>query len=124
MIAGIGTDIVDIRRIQQVLERQGERFVRRVLTESEYAIFIARGSHASFLATRFAVKEAAAKALGTGIGKVSFQDIEVTNNDHGAPQLGFHGAAQRLCEQLVISSHHVTISDEKDYAVAFVVLER
>ncbi len=124
MIAGIGTDIVDIRRIQQVLERQGDRFVRRILTESEYAVFIARGSHASYMATRFAVKEAAAKALGTGIGKVSFQDIEVTNSKQGAPSLVLHGVARRLSEQLGISTHHVTISDEKDYAVAFVVLER
>ncbi|WP_211824358.1 holo-ACP synthase [Kistimonas asteriae] len=124
MIAGIGTDIIDIRRIQQVLERQGDRFVRRILTESEYAVFIARGSHVSYMATRFAVKEAAAKALGTGIGKVSFQDIEVTNSEQGAPSLVFHGAAKQLGEQLAISAHHVTISDEKDYAVAFVVLER
>ncbi|OQX36857.1 MAG: holo-ACP synthase [Oceanospirillales bacterium LUC14_002_19_P2] len=124
MIAGIGTDIVDIRRIQQVLERQGDQFVRRILTESEYAVFIGRGSHASYMATRFAVKEAAAKALGTGIGKVSFQDIEITNSEQGAPSLVFHGSAKQLSEQLAISAHHVTISDEKDYAVAFVVLER
>lgn len=124
MIVGIGSDIIDIRRIRQVLERQGDRFVRRILTESEYGVFTARGSPASYVATRFAVKEAAVKALGTGIGKVSFQDVEVSNSDQGAPALVFHGAARQLGEQLEVSTHHVSISDERNYAVALVVLER
>lgn len=123
MIVGIGADIVDIRRIEQVMKRQGERFLRRILTATEQAVFSARGCPSSYIATRFAVKEAVAKALGTGIGKVSFQEIEVTQAVSGAPTLAFHGAAKQRCQQLAICSHHVTISDEKDYAVAFVVLE-
>ncbi|MCK5892881.1 MAG: holo-ACP synthase [Endozoicomonadaceae bacterium] len=123
MIVGIGTDIVDIRRIGCAMKRQGERFSRRILTATEQAVFSVRDCPPSYIATRFAVKEAVAKALGTGIGKVSFQDIEVTHTVDGAPALVFYGAAKQRCKQLAVCSHHVTISDEKDYAVAFVVLE-
>lgn len=123
MIIGIGTDIVDIRRIERTLERQGDRFVRRILTEAERVVFDARGGSAVFLATRFAAKEAAAKALGTGIGQVSFQDVAITNHESGVPALVFSDAAWRLCERHGVVACHVTLSDEREYAVAFVVLE-
>ncbi len=123
MIAGIGTDIVKIDRIRKALDRSGDRFARRILTDSEWDIFESAGLKAAWLAKRFAAKEAAAKALGTGIGKVSFQDLEVSNNDAGAPHLIFLGNALLLQEQRGITGIHLSLSDEVDFAVAFVVLE-
>ncbi|MRI34868.1 holo-ACP synthase [Endozoicomonas sp. OPT23] len=123
MIAGIGTDIVRIDRIQKALDRSGERFARRILTETEMQTFEQSGLKASWLAKRFAAKEAASKALGTGIGKVSFQDLEVSNNEAGAPLMTFLGNAGALQEERGISAIHLSLSDEVDSAVAFVVLE-
>lgn len=123
MIVGIGTDIVAIARIQKALERNGEAFARRILTESELAVFQARKSAIIYLASRFAAKEAAAKALGTGIGKVSFQDLEIRSLKTGAPQLVFYGEALRLQRALGITRLHISLSDEREYAQAFVILE-
>lgn len=123
MIVGIGTDIVQVSRIQQSLDRLGEAFARRILTDSELATFKASNQPAAFLAKRFAAKEAAAKALGTGIGRVSFQHLEVSNDPAGAPKLKFHGYAQELQMMKAINHLHLSLSDEKDNAVAFVVLE-
>ena len=123
MIAGIGTDIVSIARIRAAFERKGERLALRILTAEEYAVFTGRKRALSYLATRFAAKEAAAKALGTGIGAVSFQDIAVLNLASGAPVLQFSGAAQRLQQQRGITKTHVSLSDERAYAQAFVILE-
>ncbi|AMO56947.1 ACP synthase [Endozoicomonas montiporae] len=124
MIAGIGTDIVRIERIKKALEKStGEAFARRILTEAEMDVFSKHASPASYLAKRFAAKEAASKALGTGIGKVSFQHMEVTNDELGAPLLTFSGYARELQLQRGIHSLHLSLSDEQDAAVAFVVLE-
>ena len=123
MIVGIGTDIVQVDRIQHSLDRLGEAFARRILTDSELASFKASRQPAAFLAKRFAAKEAAAKALGTGIGKVSFQHLEVSNNALGAPVLQFHGYARELQRMKAINRLHLSLSDEKDNAVAFVILE-
>ena len=124
MIAGIGTDIVRIERIQKILEkRTGEAFARRILTDAEMAIFSGHANPAAYLAKRFAAKEAASKALGTGIGKVSFQHLEVSNDEKGAPKLVFSGYALELQQQRNIHSIHLSLSDEVDAAVAFVVLE-
>ena len=124
MIAGIGTDIVRIERIRKILgKRQGETFARRVLMDSELEIFSSHCNPAAYLAKRFAAKEAASKALGTGIGKVSFQHLQVSNDEQGAPRLQFHGYAKELQEQRGIRHIHLSLSDEEDAAVAFVVLE-
>ncbi len=123
MIAGIGVDIIRINRIAGILERQGDRFARRILTPLEFAAYHTAGNPVPFLAKRFAAKEAASKALGTGIGKVSFKDIEVNNNDNGAPLLVLHGYARQLQRQRNIRACHLSLSDESDNAVAFVVLE-
>ena len=123
MIAGIGTDIVRIDRIRKALDRSGERFARRILTDSEWQTFEQSGQKAAWLAKRFAAKEAAAKALGTGIGKVSFQDLEVSNNEAGAPLMTFLGNALSLQEERGIGAIHLSLSDETDAAIAFVVLE-
>lgn len=124
MIHGIGTDIVSVARMQANLERYGDRFARRVLTEQEYEQYRDVIHPARFLAKRFAVKEAAAKAFGTGLsGGVHLRQIGVQNDSRGKPILCYSGRAATLCQDEKISSSHVSISDEAHYAVAFVVLE-
>jgi len=124
MIYGVGTDIINIERVAHILEKNKESFVRRVLSEHEQALFANKGDSASYCAKRFAAKEAFAKALGTGIGKiVSFQDLTVRNNDEGKP---YFIPSEKLRLFLVnknIKHAHLSLSDEKYNAVAFVVLE-
>jgi holo-[acyl-carrier protein] synthase len=122
MIIGIGTDIVQIDRIKQAVERQGYRFAERILCPSELSVFEQKNQSASYLAKRFAAKEAASKALGTGIGPISWQDMEISNNNAGAPVLSFRGAAKERMESLGAHQVSISLSDELDYAVAFVVL--
>ncbi|MGS0679552.1 holo-ACP synthase [Shewanella sp. 125m-7] len=130
MIVGLGTDIVEIARIESRIPAAGDaalltcRLAKRVLTETEFAIFIHSAKPGRYLAKRFAAKEAAAKALGTGIGRgVSFQHIEISNNDNGAPLISFtDGAAERLA-LLGGRYAHISIADEKHYATATVILE-
>ena len=123
MIIGIGNDVVRVERIRNVLARKSDRFVKRILTPAEREVFNCKGDPAAWLAKRFAAKEAASKALGTGIGKVSWQDFEVLNNNDGAPVLCLLGAAQQLLTQKGGSRAHISISDEQDLVTAFVVLE-
>lgn len=124
MIAGIGTDIVEVIRMEQALERHGERFSARVLTPAEQLEMSAVAAPERFLAKRFAVKEAAAKALGTGFAQgISWQDFAVIHNELGAPALTLAGAALKLAEQKAVTRVHVSISDERHYAVAYVLLE-
>ncbi|ANB56947.1 holo-[acyl-carrier-protein] synthase [Anoxybacillus sp. B7M1] len=117
MIAGIGIDIVELDRIQKLIE-QNEKFVQRILTKKEKAIFdsLSNERKVEFLAGRFAAKEAYAKAMGTGIGKnVSFQDVAFINNEKGKPEA-----------VVTLEGHyiHVSISHSRDYAVAQVIIER
>ena len=124
MILGIGTDIVEIVRMSQALDNIGARFARRILTDNEMLEFDRHRSPAAFLAKRFAVKEAAAKALGTGFAQgVSWQHIEVTHDELGAPGLKFNGRALELQRQKAISRLHVSLADERAYVVAYVILE-
>ena len=122
MVVGIGTDIVQVARIRSVLERQGRAFAERVLGVNELAIFDAKKQQAAYLAKRFAAKEATSKALGTGIGVVSWQDMEVSNNEVGAPQIQLTGNAAQQLEKLGASRALLSLADERDYVVAFVVL--
>ena len=86
MIYGVGTDIVNIDRIQKIILKNKEGFIKRVLTDHEQALFANKADSAAFCAKRFAAKEAFSKALGTGIGRiVGFQDLTVRNNDNGKP---------------------------------------
>lgn len=120
---GLGTDIVQIARIQQTFAKQGERFVQRLLTDAEQAVFQQRRQSISFLANRFAAKEAIAKALGTGIAQgVSFNQIEILPNELGAPTVQLYGAAQQVLSQAGGTAIKVSISDERDYCVAFAVM--
>ncbi len=125
MIYGIGTDIVQVSRVESSLARFGERFARRVLAPSEWERYAQSARPAHFLAKRFAAKEAAAKAFGTGFRDgLRLRDIVVTNDALGRPGLAFSGRAQALFEEQGLSEGLVSISDEREYAVAFVTLVR
>jgi holo-[acyl-carrier protein] synthase len=124
MITGLGVDIVEISRIQKLLERYGEKFAHRLLTEQEFDRFQQRHGSATFLASRFAAKEAASKALGTGISAgMSFHSIEVVNDERGKPELRLHDVALALSQQQKVTRSLLSLSDEKHYAVATVVME-
>ena len=125
MIVGIGTDIMEIERMQASLEQRGEAWARRLLTESELVEYAKRGNKASFLAKRFAAKEAAAKALGTGFADgITWKHIIIHNDAQGAPALTLIDKAKERADRLGVTDIHLSISDEKDYAVAFVILEK
>lgn len=124
MIVGVGVDIAETKRFENLYSRYGERIVRRILTESEQVEFGRRNNPASYLATRFAAKEAAAKALGTGFGcGVGYKSIEIKNNNQGKPMLKFINSALELARQKQVENVFVSLSDEKHYVVAMVILE-
>ena len=116
-----GVDIIEIPRIKQVLDRYGQRFLNRVFTPDEIAYCRGRAPN---LAGRFAAKEAAMKALGTGVRGVSWKDIEVIRADSGAPSLRLHGRAKKWAERLQVGEMALSISHSREYAVAFVVAQR
>ena len=127
MILGIGSDIVDIRRIEEVLERHGERFARRVFTETERTRADARANRAATYAKRFAAKEACAKALGTGIGGgVFWRDLGVVNLPSGQPGMQLTGGALNrllaITPQGMAAHLSVTITDEPPLAQALVII--
>ena len=125
MIFGIGTDIVEVSRIEDSLARFGDAFAERILTAAEYDEYLASKTRARFLAKRFAAKEAFAKALGTGIrGPAAFENIGVGHDDLGKPILVLAQELQRLLDAKGIVHKHLSISDEKALAAAFVVLEK
>ncbi len=122
-ILGLGTDIVEIARIEKLCARHAKRFAMRILTPDEFAIFEKSNNQVRYLAKRFAVKEAAAKALGTGIAKgISFGHFHTQNDAAGKPLLNFSGVADTIAKQKGVSQIWLTIADEKHYAVATVIL--
>ena len=124
MIFGIGTDIVEVSRIEASLNQFGPAFAKRILTIDELIGFDASHTKARFLAKRFAAKEAFSKAFGTGLrGVVTFQHISVTHDALGKPLLVFSPELQTLVDEKKIAHQHISISDEKNLAAAFVVLE-
>lgn len=124
MIYGVGTDIVQVSRMEENLSKHGERFAERILTESELKRFSEHVKPAQFLAKRFAAKEAAAKAFGTGFRDgLSLHHIVVVNDEKGRPSLQFSGPAEDLVQKFAISDSHLSLSDEPNYAIAFVILE-
>lgn len=123
-ILGLGTDIVEIARIEAVMARNGDQFAQRILAPGEWAIYQQHRQKARYLAKRFAVKEAAAKAFGTGIRNgLAFEHFEVYNDSLGKPLLRLHGRAAELAEQMAITAIHVSLADERRYACATVILE-
>ena len=129
MISGIGCDVVELRRVADVYEKHGERFVHRILTTEELPLFNKRKALGeerlyAFLASRWAVKEAISKALGTGItAEVSFHAMEILHNASGAPMVLFKGELKdRLQEEGIFV--HISITDERNVVVAFAVAEK
>jgi len=131
MILGIGTDIVEIPRIKEMIAKHGDAFLDRCFTDAEKALAAQRekaGGDIMRYASTYAAKEALAKALGTGIAKgVSFKDFEITRADNGAPIAKLSGAAQEHLKTLVPAGQkariHLSLSDEASHALAFVVIE-
>ena len=122
-VTGIGTDIVDIRRIAKMTQAAQLRLAKRVLTANELQRFNSIKQPERFLAKRWAGKEAAAKALGTGIAAgVSFQHFEITSLPSGQPTLVLSSQALALAQQLGAKTWHISLSDEVKYATAFAVL--
>ncbi len=123
MIFGIGTDLVHIPRMQALLDRYNDKIALRILSEAEFIGFQQAANQAAFLAKRFAAKEATAKALGTGFSDgLSLRHIEVVNNEAGKPELKFYQRGLLLLEQYGISQSMLSLSDEHEYAIAFVTL--
>lgn len=125
MIVGIGSDIVSIARMEKNIAKNGDAFAERVLVESEFDQYQQTRNKASLLAKRFAVKEAAVKALGTGFAEgITWRHVYTSHDELGKPILNFTDAALAKANQMGVTSMHLTISDEKEAAVAFVILER
>jgi holo-[acyl-carrier protein] synthase len=127
VIIGVGVDLVDMRRIDRLLERYGSHFTEKVFTEKERAYAAASAHPTRVYANRFAAKEAAAKALGTGMrGGFGWKDIEISRAPSGAPSLLFHGKAREMLASRLPSGYtgcsHVSFSDEPPYSTAFVVI--
>jgi len=114
----VGIDLVEIKRIAVVMDKYGERFTRRVFTDRELAICHHRPER---FATRFAAKEAVSKALGCGIGRVSWREIEVVTDASGRPELMLHGSAAELAAELGLGEWAVSLSHTAEQAIALVV---
>lgn len=128
MIVGIGNDLIDIRRMEKVLEKHGDRFVERIFTPVEIAKSERRKLRAASYAKRFAAKEACAKALGTGISNgVFWRDMGVVNLPGGKPTMALTGGAAARLAKLLPAGHtaaiHLTITDEYPLAQAYVIIE-
>ncbi len=113
-----GIDILEIKRLRQAVERHGERFLMRIYTRAEQET--CAGNIAS-LAARFAAKEAVSKALGTGLGKVSWTEIEILRAESGQPILHFQGAAKALADELGLREWSISLSHTSEHAIASVV---
>ncbi|HEX6319510.1 MAG TPA: holo-ACP synthase [Burkholderiales bacterium] len=124
MIYGVGTDVVEIGRIGQALERFGERFARRILCGPELTRFQSHRQPAAYLAKRFAAKEAFTKALGTGIhAPANWHGVWVKNLPSGKPVLQFSDELAKLLERRRIVGSHLSLTDERGVAMATVILE-
>lgn len=124
MILGLGTDIVRVARMEEIIARHGERFAEKVLTADELDEYRASRHPARLLAKRFAVKEAALKALGTGVQQgLTLAQVGLGHDALGCPHLILSGAAAARLQALGASVTHVSISDEREYALAVVIVE-
>jgi holo-[acyl-carrier protein] synthase len=124
-IIGIGTDIVEISRIRKQLNKNNIDFAKQVLTCRELTEYESCKQKEYYIAKKFAAKEAAVKALGTGIAKgISFQSIEIYHDALGKPNMRFYGAVESLSQLKQVNSIHLSISDEIHYATAVVILEK
>jgi holo-[acyl-carrier protein] synthase len=118
-VLAVGVDLVEIRRVAELVTRYGERFTGRVFTPAER---LDCGGRLESFAARWAVKEAVVKALGTGFGPVSFSEIEVLRECAGRPELRLHGKARALAEARGLSTWAISVSHDGGLAIAFVVV--
>ena len=129
MIFGIGTDICDVRRVRATLERHGERFAKKILSDGELATWQARSTRrnergVSYLATRFSAKEAFSKAIGLGMRMpMTWRSCEIVKAASGKPEIVLHGALKTWFDARQLTAH-ITVSDETDYAASFCVVEK
>jgi holo-[acyl-carrier protein] synthase len=124
MVIGIGTDVIEIARIAQSLDRFGDRFLHRVYTAREIAYCLRKRNSAESLAARFAAKEAAAKALGTGISRgIGWLDLEVVRQPSGKPTLHLSGRAAAHAQKLGVATISLSLTHSKDTALAVVIME-
>lgn len=123
MVFGVGTDIVQISRIEMTWQRFGERFADRLLLDEERALFATSKHPVRFLSMRFAVKEAVVKAMGTGFAHGMWvRDVGMVPNNWGQPQIIYSARGRRMCERLGIGRGHVSVTDEAGLIVAVAVL--
>lgn len=124
MIIGTGIDSVQISRIESLVTRYGERFLKRAYTDHEIAEGMKRHNRAHFFAARFAVREAFFKALGTGWGRgISLKEIRIVSAEGGQPGLRFSGRVERVLRSRGVNRTHLSLTHEGDYALAVVILE-
>jgi len=124
MVYGIGVDLISVSRIKKVHDKFGARFARRFLSTSELVEYDLRTNKSAFLAKRFAAKEAAVKALGTGERQgILLKDFYLTHNELGKPLLHATGKAKQVCDSVGITGSHITLTDERDQVIALAVLE-
>lgn len=124
MIFGVGTDVVELSRIQATYERFGEQFVNRILMEEELELYRRSKRPIRFLAMRFAGKEATVKAMGTGFAHgVWLRDVGITNSEWGRPLVILSERGQRVCKRLGIGNAHVSLTDDGGLVIAFAVVE-
>ena len=125
MIYAVGTDLVEISRIERIIEKWRERFTGRVYSESEIRYCSEMAAPARHFAARFAAKEAFLKCVGRGMfDGVGFRDVEVINRPEGKPELRFYGKAREMVDGAGITGSHISISHTDRYAMAFVILEK
>lgn len=122
MIFGVGTDLVEISRIQHAIEKN-PRFLQKVYTEKEICYCQRKKNPWQSFAARFAAKEAVSKAFGTGLGKIGLTDIEVINLPSGQPQVVLYGAAKAFALQHGIERVHISLSHSEVYAIATAIIE-
>ena len=120
-LIGAGTDIIEIERIKQAVERGGDRFLERVFTPGERSFCDARKDRFSCYAARFAAKEAVLKALGTGLAGCGFTDVEVRRPEGGRPEITLHGAAAEIAKEKGIAAVLISMSHNRANAVAFAI---
>ena len=122
MIVGVGADIVDVNRIGKSLARFGDRFLKKILSQPEVRVDLRGRQLTTYVARQFAAKEAVAKALGTGMrGGVSFGAIQVLRNRYGVPYVELTGKATERARRIGASNIQISLSDERDYAIAYVI---
>ncbi|MAI42816.1 MAG: holo-ACP synthase [Candidatus Azotimanducaceae bacterium] len=124
MIVGIGVDIVQVSRVEHLIDKWGEKFALRILSDEELSSFSGNKIQTNFLSKQFAAKEAVSKALGTGLKGIRLSEISVLRDKKGKPFVKFSGRA--AVEALVVGAKyvHVSIADERDYAIAYVIIDK